>query len=337
LVASVLNLYWGLVADNDSVKARQKALDVARKFYGDTKTEIGIGAVAKVDIYRAEAEVATRKQELSIAQATVSEQENLLKNALSRNGMEDPAVSEASIVPLDSIQVPQQDDLPPLRDLLAAAMAKRPDVSAANTRQNNARISALGTANGLLPQLTGYAQVYDSGLAGTPHTVGGVSPEPYFTGGLTNGFGQVFRRDFPSRRAAVLFQAPLKNRIGQGDYGVDQLQLRQGEVRTQRDKNQIVVDLSNQMVALRQARARYAAALETRHLQETLLEKEQQKFSSGTSSFNNVIIVQRNLVAAETSEIAALGAYARARVGLDQTVGETLEKNHVSVDEALKR
>jgi outer membrane protein TolC len=281
--------------------------------------------------------VATRKQELSIAQATVSEQENLLKNALSRNGMEDPAVSEASIVPLDSIQVPQQDDLPPLRDLLAAAMAKRPDVSAANTRQNNARISALGTANGLLPQLTGYAQVYDSGLAGTPHTVGGVSPEPYFTGGLTNGFGQVFRRDFPSRRAAVLFQAPLKNRIGQGDYGVDQLQLRQGEVRTQRDKNQIVVDLSNQMVALRQARARYAAALETRHLQETLLEKEQQKFSSGTSSFNNVIIVQRNLVAAETSEIAALGAYARARVGLDQTVGETLEKNHVSVDEALKR
>jgi outer membrane protein TolC len=251
--------------------------------------------------------------------------------------MEDPAVSEASIVPLDSIQVPQQDDLPPLRDLLAAAMAKRPDVSAANTRQNNARISALGTANGLLPQLTGYAQVYDSGLAGTPHTVGGVSPEPYFTGGLTNGFGQVFRRDFPSRRAAVLFQAPLKNRIGQGDYGVDQLQLRQGEVRTQRDKNQIVVDLSNQMVALRQARARYAAALETRHLQETLLEKEQQKFSSGTSSFNNVIIVQRNLVAAETSEIAALGAYARARVGLDQTVGETLEKNHVSVDEALKR
>ncbi len=337
LVANTLNLYWGLVASNDSVKARQRALDVAQKFYEDTKTEIQIGAVARVDIYRAEAEVATRKQELSIAQTAVGEQEDLLKNAISRNGLEDSAVSAAEIVPLDSIKVPEQDDLPPLRDLLAVAMAKRPDVSAAATRGKNAEISALGTANGLLPQLTGFAQVYDSGLAGTPHTVDGVSPQNYFVGGIGNGFGQVLRRDFPSQRVAVLFQANVHNRISQGDYGVDQLQLRQTEVKTRRDMNQIVVDLSNQMVALRQARARYAAALETRKLQEDLLDKEQRKFSLGTSSFNNVITVQRNLVAAETNEVASLGAYARARVGLDQTVGETLEKNNVSVDEALKR
>ena len=46
-----------------------------------------LGATARVDIYRAEGELTTRRQELAIAQTTVSQQENLLKNVLSRNGL----------------------------------------------------------------------------------------------------------------------------------------------------------------------------------------------------------------------------------------------------------
>ena len=35
------------------------------------------------------------------------------------------------------------------------------------------------------------------------------------------------------------------------------------------------------------------------------------------------------------SEVNALAAYAHARVSLDQTLGETLERNQVSLDEGL--
>ena len=233
------------------------------------------------------------------------------------------------------LEGPETDDLPPLRELVKVALTKRPDLSATDARMVDAQISAVGTANGILPQLTGFAQAYNSGLAGTAQTVDGQRPDPYFVGGLGNAFGQVFRRDFPNERAGGYFQASFQNRVNQGDYGVDQLQLRQTEVITRRSKNQIVVDISNQMVALRQARARYSAATDTRKLQADLLEKEQRKFSLGTSTFNDLIVVQRNLVTAEGNEVAALGAYSRARVGLDQIVGETLEKNNVSVEDAL--
>lgn len=100
--------------------------------------------------------------------------------------------------------------------------------------------------------------------------------------------------------------------------------------------NQIVVDVSNYVIALRQARARYAAAVDTRALQEELLEKEQRKFSLGASTRNDVIAVQRSLATARVEEVAALTAYSHARVSLDQWLGETLEKNNVSVDEALE-
>ena len=87
--------------------------------------------------------------------------------------------------------------------------------------------------------------------------------------------------------------------------------------------------------AVRQARSRYSAALNTRTLQEQLLDADQEKFSSGMATFNDIINDQRALVTAQISEVNALAAYAHARVSLDQTLGDTLERNHVSMAEGL--
>jgi len=41
------------------------------------------------------------------------------------------------------------------------------------------------------------------------------------------------------------------------------------------------------------------------------------------------------LVVAQISEVNALASYAHARVSLDQTLGETLERNGVTLEEGL--
>jgi outer membrane protein TolC len=336
LVAGVLNLYWDLVSDNEDVKAKQHALEVAQKFLDDTSQQIRLGVLARVEVYRAESEVATRKRELIISQTTVRQQETLLKNAISRNGVEDPLLDAAEIVPLDSIQIPASDDLPPLRELVARALAKRPDFAVTKLNLESAEISALGTANGLLPNLQVAVQTWNSGLAGSANPPSGLVPSPQYVGGLGTAFGQVFRRDYANEAVGGEIVLSFQNRVSQGDYGVDQLQLRQNQLAAHRDRNQLVVDISNQMVGLRQARARYSAAVDTRALQEQLLEKEQQKFTLGGSTLNDLITAQRALADARTAEVAALATYSRARVALDQVLGETLEANHVSADEALK-
>jgi outer membrane protein TolC len=335
LVASVLNLYWDLVSDNEDVRAKQHALDVAQKFLDDTKQQIQLGVLARVEIYRAESELATRRRELIISQTTVRQQETLLKNAISRNGVEDPLLESAEIVPLDSIQIPASDELPPLRELVARALAKRPDFAVTRLNEDSAAISALGTANGLLPNVQVAVQTWNSGLAGAANPPSGLVPSPQFVGGFGTALGQVFRRDYGNEAAGGEIVASFQNRVAQGDYGIDQLQLRQNQLANHRDRNQLVVDISNQMVGLRQARARYSAAVDTRTLQQELLEKEQQKFTLGGSTLNDLITAQRALADAQTAEVAALATYSRARVALDQVLGETLEANHVSVDEAL--
>jgi outer membrane protein len=335
-VANTLNLYWDLETQIESRDTSQRSLDLARKFVEDTKKEIELGVVARVDVYRPEGEVTTRTSEVAIAEAAVRQQENLLKNVISRNGLADPALEAASIVPLDRIQVPESDDLPPLRDLVKKAIAQRPDVAMDNINLETAEISAVGTKNGLLPSLQGIAATFNSGLAGaaTPQPPG-QQADPHFVGGLGTGLGQILRNNFPSRRAGVLFQGVIGNRIAQGDYGVDQLQLRQNQLVTLRNRNQLVVDIANQVVGLTQARARYNAAVDSRKLEEQLLEKEQQRFSLGGSTLNDLITVERALAAAQSTQVVAIASYNRARIALDQVLGETLEKNNISIDQAL--
>jgi outer membrane protein len=336
LIASVLNLYWDLVSYDEELKVRQRALDAAQKFLDDTKKQIGLGVIAKVELFRAEAELSQRRQELDIAQATVRQQELQLKSALSRNGLEDPLIDAAGIVPLDNIQVPANDTLPGLRELLARALAKRPDVVLAKIGDETAEISALGTANGVLPLLQGIASYTNRGLAGVSLTDSqGHTADPYFVGGLGTALGQVFRDNFITRREQITFQARIGNRISQADYGIEQLQLRQSDLVERRNMNDIVVSISNQMTALRQTQARYRAAVDARNLQEQLLEKEQQMFSFGTATITDVVNSRKSLLGAQLTEVSALSSYSHAKIALDQTLGETLEVNHVSIDEAV--
>ena len=274
---------------------------------------------------------------MAIAQQTVSQQETQLKGLLSRNGVEDALLDTARIVTLDRIEVPAADEIPPLRQLVATALTHRPDVELDKINDEVAAINALGTENNLLPFLQGRASTTNKGLAGSLNPLAGVPPlTPIPRGGLGTALSQIFDHDFTSRSGTLIFQPVIGNRGAQADYGVDQLQLRQGDLVERKNRNDMVVQISNDMIALRQARARYTNAVNSRMLQQDLLQKEQQKFTLGSSTIDLIIAAERTLSAAQYVEISALSNYSHARVALDQVLGTTLETNHVSLEESLK-
>ena len=80
---------------------------------------------------------------------------------------------------------------------------------------------------------------------------------------------------------------------------------------------------------------RNEAAVQARILQEQSVEVEQQKFAVGISTNYQVIQFQTFLAQARSTELAARGAYAKARIALDRALGKTLEINQVSISEAV--
>ena len=340
IVAQVLTAYYGLVADDDDVKAKRTALDVAQKLYHDNQEQVRLGTLAPLDVTAAESQVASAEQDLVVSQSNRQQQEVQLKDLLSRTGTADPVLRAAQVVPLDRIVIPDKDDLPPVSDMVRRALANRGDIATEKANFEAAQVSALGTKNGVLPNLIVFGGESHAGLAGTRRLVptprGTLTADPYFGGGLDTALGQIFRRNFPTERAGTVLQTPIHNGQALADAGVDQLQLRQTQLEDQKDSNQVEVDVMNSVVGLRQARARYDAAVHTRILDQQLLDAEQRKYSLGASTPYNVIVQQRELTNAQAAELSALVTYAYARVALNRTLGTTLEVNHVEISEAVR-
>jgi outer membrane protein len=341
-VAAVMDLYWDLVAYNDNVRVQQQAVATSTKLYEDNKKQVEVGMMAPIEVVRAEAQLATDQQNLTLAETQLLQQETILKNALSRNGLASPAVADARIVPTDRIRVPQVEPVTPIQDLVAMALRARPELAQNRIQVTDQEITLHGSKNGLLPTLDAVASLTNNALAGQVNTVPSTfpfnfgAPNPVFVGGYGTVLQQLFARHYPNYMAGFNLTIPLRNRAAQAQELNDELTLRQLQLGLQRLENQVRVDVQNAVIGVRNARAQYQAAVKARILQEQSLDAEQKKYAAGASTAYNVILTQRDLATARQSELTAQAAYAKSKVELDRVTGQTLNNNNISLEEAFQ-
>jgi outer membrane protein TolC len=337
-VSSTLSLYWDLVSFNDDLHIKEQALDRAQKLYEDNKTRVAAGALASIEITRSAAEVSSSKEDLLISQTNVAQQETILKNVLSRNGVASAWLDDVHIVPLDHIVVPEKEDIKPIPELIQNALLTRPDLQQTRINLQSSLINLKGSKNALLPSLQAFVELTNNALTGPLNPTYDPSNgpiDPYFVGGYGNALKQVFGRDFPNYSAGFSLNIPFRNRAAQADYVTDQLQLRQAQLQLQKALNQIRVDVKNAVIGLNQARSRYETAVGTRKLAEETLKAEQARYQSGVSDFTIVVQAERDLTADQSAEVQAMANYTHARIAFDQAVGDTLPVNDISMDEAV--
>jgi outer membrane protein len=335
-VSSVLNLYWDLVEFWQDQRARQRELSAAEQLLENNRKQADAGTLAPIEVTRAEAQVYTSQQDLLVSQTNLLQQETVLKNALSRKGIADPSLGDAHIIPLDTITIPAKDDTPPVEQLVSQALENRSEVVQSRINIDSNKLNLVGIKNALKPTLQAFAELTNNGLTGALTPIGAATPGvPYLAGGDGALLGQEFRRNFPNYTAGLALNIPLRNRAAQSDYVTSELGLRQSELGLQQNINQVRVDVQNAVIALQQARARYAAALKASNLQQQTLDADQKRLALGASTAYQIVLDQQNLASAESSEVQALASYSHARIGLDQALGRTLEANNISFDEAL--
>ena len=343
-VAAVLNLYYDLISFNQDVRAKKDELATAQQLYEDNKKQVQIGTLAPIEVTRAESQVYSSQQDLLVSQTNLLQQEIVLKNALSRNGVASPALADVHVVPLDQISVPESDNLKPIDDLVRDALTNRVEVAQSRMNLESNRINLVGIKNSLRPTLQAFAELTDNALTGPRNPL--ITPadlaedpllfaDPFLVGGYGNLLGQIFKRNYPSYSAGFSVNIPLRNRAAQADYVTSQVQIRQSELQLQKNINQIRVDVQNAVIGLRQARVRYDASVKARILQQQTLDADKKRYTLGASTVFQVVQDQQALAAAESSEVQALANYSHARIALDQAIGTTLDVNRVSIDEAL--
>ena len=88
-LANVRNAYWDLVFAQSAVDVAQRATELADKLVEDNQARVEVGTLAPLDIVQAQAEAATRRQNLAAAEATAQTAELALKRYIV-SGTDDP-------------------------------------------------------------------------------------------------------------------------------------------------------------------------------------------------------------------------------------------------------
>ena len=336
-VSAALNLYWDLVSFDADLRARQREVSTAQQLLDDNKKLVQFGTAAPIEITRAESQLYASQQDLVTSQTNLLQQETILKNYLSRNGVAEAGLTNLHVVPLDKFEIPAKDESHPLEELTHQAVEKRAEMQQARLNLESNQMNLVGIRNSLKPTLQAFAELTNNGLSGSLTALGliegGSGP---LVGGYGNLLSEIFRRDYPNYSAGISLNIPLRNRAAQADYATSLLELRQNELNLRKNTNQIRVDVQNAVLGLEQARARYEAAVKSRVLQEQTLAGDQKRYALGATVAFQVVQDQRDLATAQSAEVQSMANYTHARITLDQALGTTLEVNDVSIEEALK-
>src|SRR5438034_1415770 len=323
-VVQVENAYWDLAAASEAILAAQRNLEVAQRLDDDTKARLEIGTVARIELATTASAVAAAQRDLIIAQTDFQLQETQLKRMLSKKI--DAELDAAGIEATDELPEPNPRDVPELNTALAAAFEERPDLRISKQDLANQDISVRFTLDGLLPNVNVFGLYAGAGLAGDHLQASAGAGQSLYQG---------FSAQFPEYASGVTIQMPLRNRAAHADNLRARLEQQQLQVGEQRLKQQVELEVRQAMVNLTQGRAQVEAANEAVKLADQVLDAERTKLESGVSTTYNVILRQRDLVAARKAHIETSVTYAKALVELHRSTGGTLKENGIELRDAL--
>ncbi len=346
-VSQIENIYWDLVNAYQDVQVKERSLGLAQKTLSDNQKQVQIGTLAPLDVVRAQSSVASAEQDLIVSKTTLQLQQLIIKNALTRNLPTNSVVMQMEVIPTDTVQVPEQENLPPIDQLIKMALDNRPDYKQQQLTLKNAEINIEGAKNGLLPTVDLVGFYGSTSIAGVQNPLGTCGPgqSPAINNCVqpgtvpTTGFGDAFTNLFnstgPNKGVFLNVQIPLGNRAAQATQIRSLLEYRQSQLGLKSLENQIAIGVRNDQFTVEQNRARVAAAQKARELAAQTLDAEQKKYNLGASTYLAVLQDERDLAQAESTLLSAMTNYAKSRVQLDRDTAQTLERNNIQIDEAV--
>ena len=317
-VANVRNAYWDLVFAQNSVEVALRATELADKLVEDNQARVEVGTLAPLDIVQAQAEAATRRQNLAAAEAAAQTAEIALKRFLV-SGTDDPLWRQTlRPVDLPSLQPPPAD----VEGAIRTALAQRTDVL--NTRKNLDvnDVNIRYYRNQALPDLDLNASYGAQGIGGTFFRREGAGIESKVVGTIPGGFfdalGVLRHQEYPNWNFSVTMSYPLLGSQADAQLARARLQRNQSLTRLRALEVLIAAEVTNAALTIQSNLKRVEAATAARELAQKRLEAEQSKFDVGMTTNFFVVQAQRDLRDAFNTELRALADYRKSLVNYER-------------------
>jgi outer membrane protein TolC len=327
-VTQICDLYWDLVNAYDTDQVSERSVSFANETLDKSRKQFQLQAIPQMDVLKAESDVATRQQDLTVARTNLELQELYMKNAITRS-LEDPVLEEMPVVPVDHVNVVIGGPSQPVQEMIAAALQNRTELQEAALVLQNSELSRKTARNALLPSLNAYGFYAGTGYNEDVGNATKVVPSG-FGGAVQNALNY----SSPEYQVGLQLSIPLRNRVAKADQFRTELEYRQSQVGLEEQKKRIRIEVRSASFAFEQGASRVEAARKARDLAQTTLDIMQKEQKLGAGSNQQTLSAEHDLALAESALVTAETAYEKARIEVRRATGTVLEEFGISIDAA---
>lgn len=302
-VSAYGNAWWSLAGARGALDVRRESLKLAEVLLDANRKKLEAGVISRLDLVQAEAAVASRKEDVLIAERNLQAAERTLKELIAADAY---AIRDREILPVgDSTLKPIDQSLP---ESISRAIESRPEYMELKAGLERSNIEVKYRGNQTFPELDleavyGYAGLGDS---------------------FSDSFSSI--ADNPEWRLGLSFRYPLGNRTARAGLDAARLAALQSRIRLKRLEQEIVLRLDESMKEVSTNSMRLEAADDSVRLALETLSAEEKKLDAGRSTTFNVLRIQDDLLLARLKRLDAVSGYNTALLRFYREKGTLLEE-----------
>jgi outer membrane protein TolC len=311
VIATVEQTFWELVFANENLKVAQAALKAAEELLATNRAKAKAGVMSIVDVLQAEAAVASRVEQVLVAEKAIRDQEDQLRRLL--NPGEEELRQDVRLTPADK-PVTVLEPLS-LQEAIDTAIEQRPEIVQAKKNLESGELNKQFARNQLLPTWSFQGTM---GMAGLGKDYG-------------DSVSKNFSGDFYNYGAGLVLSYPLGNRSAISTYNKRQLEAKNAEASLISVRQQIIVGVREAVRRVQTDFKRIETTRSARIMAEKQLQAEQERLKVGLTTTRFVLDFQRDLATAQGNELRATVDYNKSLSNLARHKATTLDRYNLQL------
>lgn len=311
VLATVEQTYWEVVFANENLKVAEAALKAAQELLASNRAKAKAGVMSIVDVLQAEAAVASRVEQVLVAEKAIRDQEDQLRRLL--NPGEEELRLDVRLTPTDQPLVALEPIS--LQETIDIAIEQRPEIVQAKKNIETSEINTKFAKNQLLPTLSFQGTM---GMAGLGQDYG-------------DSVNKNLSGDYYNYGAGLVLSYPLGNRSAWSTYNRRQIEGKNAEASLVIVRQQIIVGVREAVRRVQTDFKRIETTRSARIMAEKQLQAEQERLKVGLSTTRFVLDFQRDLATAQGNELRAIVDYNKSLSNLARHKATTLDRYNLQL------
>jgi outer membrane protein TolC len=339
VISQVQDQFWELDYALKDIDVKQKSFDLAKTIYDQNQARFEVGTASHLEVVQAQAEVASRKEELIRSQFTAKRTQDQLVKLVT--GYDDPRKFQGEVIPAETDQ--KQPEKPePFDELMIEASELRPDLQQAAIAIDNRRIELQRSRDRLKPSLELVGGYQQFGIGGTQvirdYSQGFLNPPiiDIIPGGLGDALSQTFGGTYYGYVVGFNLQLPLANIDARASNAQAQIELNRSEMQRSATYQNAGAEIRDLLTQIEMNEASIEASTVAVNAARERMEGEEARFEVGMGTTRELIEAQRDLLQAATVLIRGRIDLIKSHNLLDRAVGRTMKRQNIVFSETLK-